>query len=214
MNLGFYKKGKLHYSILYLLFFIGLGVLWQWLFRIAFHENYVRRCLEFGPSALIFNALITAIWSDFDNDTDLVSANPLIFVGAWLFVGARISISFANASRRIFSVREEPPAKWEYISCRIVFYVLLVLIYIWLLCAMPFLYFVFLLSASPVRLSLAVKDAGTSYDPELVLQEVGSEKEQHASFSEKPVASAFALGSLMTLALSLLVHVISLFIRS
>ncbi len=218
MNLAFYRKGKLHYSILYLLAFIGLGLLWQYVFRIAFHQNYVRLCLAFGPSVLIFNALITAIWSDFNDDTDLVSANPTVFVGAWLFVGATISIAFANAARRPYFLGEDAPAKWdqvrENISHIIVFYILLVLVYVWLLCAMPFLYFVFLLSASPVRMALAVKGAGLTYHPELVLKENGTEKERHASFSEKPVTSAFALGSLMTLAISLIARMISLLLPS
>jgi hypothetical protein len=216
MNLSFSRKGKLHYAILYLLFFIGLGLLWQWLFRIAFKVNYVQQCLDLGPSLFIFNALLAAIWSDFVDDADLISPNPPTFAAAWLFVAARISIAFANATRRAFFLREDAPPKWdrlrEGITCNIVLYVVLGLICVWLLFAIPFLYFVFLVSASPVRLSLQARDAVVVSDPELVLGEEGTQKEDRASFSEKPVASAFALSSLMFLALKLIVNGISVFI--
>jgi len=208
MNLSFYKKGRLHYSILALLFLAMLLVLWQWVFRKALDQNYISWCLAFGSTVLILNALITAIWSGFNDDRGLISSNPLLFIASWSFVAAGISLSFYNAVRIPLTIGEDAPPKWyrmiESVLTSIVFLVVLVVLCAWLLYAVPFLYFVFLLSASPVRQSLRSKEAGpfTKYR-EAVLQEEGTQKREFFNFNEKPVASAFALGSLVIWAIKL-----------
>jgi hypothetical protein len=75
-----------------------------------------------------------------------------------------------------------------------------------MLYAVPFLYFVFLLSASPVRQSLELKEGGPFTKCRgTVLVEEGTDRTEYFDFNDKPVPSAFALGALLMWGIKLVV---------
>ena len=209
MDLAFYKKGELHYSIGFFLLFILILALWQWMFAKTLNVNYLSKCIKLGPLVLIFNAIIAAIWSGFNHDRGLISANPKGFIQAWFAAGARIALAFSNVTRRPQYIFEEGPPKLdikrENLFCNIVFTIVAIIIIPWIIIVSPFLYFVFFISASPVRLALRIKDAKHTRHGPVMLKSNKSNKDEEAkdneyiTFDENPVASAFALSSLILL---------------
>jgi hypothetical protein len=209
MNLAFSKKGRLRYSIISLFLLIIILYFWQWLFQKRFNQNYILLCFDYGPSLLIFNAIITSIWSEFNEDRDLISANPLEFLASWLYVMSRIFTAFANSSRRPLLKDEYDQPKWDglrdSISNFMVMIVVAILAIIWVFAAIPFIYFVFLISASPVRMALWQKDAVFTKHPEIGFKNRVTGNIEPINFIKKPVASAFALSSLVMLTIKLLI---------
>jgi hypothetical protein len=110
-------------------------------------------------------------------------------------------IPFINSTRGpVVLLRREAPPRWwllleSLLAIPISFFVA-ILVFAWLLVAVPFLYFVFLVSASPVRQSLRARDAVATRHGETVLQSRADGTIEHITFDEKPVACAFALSAL------------------
>jgi hypothetical protein len=209
MSVRFAETGRLPFSVLVVLLLMVSLASWQWVFHKMLDKNYLLTCLDFGPTVLIFNALITAIWDGFNKNRNLISPNPLLFISAWLATAAGICLSFSNATRiPSLAKGDDVSSQWELgmegIFSAFIFLVVLVVLFAWLLFAMPFLYFVFLFAASPIRQSLRSIDAGsfTKY-PILSILNKATLKTEYFSLNEKPVASAFAISSFCILVMKM-----------
>jgi hypothetical protein len=194
---------KLVYALMTLLALGALFIVWESIFRATMQRSYLFWCLEYGPTVLILNALVAALWREFNENDGLVSANPNSFLANWLYVIAGISLSFANATRQPIPSRSNvyqrvADATNSLLTLPMVAVVSAVTV-AWALLALPFLYFLFLISAAPIRLAIGVRISGDSTrHPELALTAY------RFDLAAKPTAAAFALGSLVVWVFKLL----------
>jgi hypothetical protein len=190
-------------SILTLIGFVMVCALNIWVFRHFLDRNYLEWYSAAGPLIALATAAFGAAWGGLDKNPALVSANPLGYLGACLQVAGLPLITVGSHMR---SKNQETSNALEFVPLFFLAICLTSAILGWLLLIVPVQYFLFLVSGSLPRISLAssAQVSARITHGRIELSEIGgkglAEPEAgwwDASMRNKPVTLASAYGAVL-----------------
>jgi hypothetical protein len=177
-----------------------------WVFPRLFDSNYLRWYVSAGPFIGLATAAFGAAWGKLDNNTGLISAVPLHYIGACLQVVGLPVLVFGGHVRS----KNQPRGVgvWNVLFTLPLLVALVVAAVGWLLLIAPLQYFVFLICGAPSRIAMTsayrvqarMHGWGLAFD-ERNVKDPKPEEGWDASMTDKPVtlANAFSAAALFLL---------------
>lgn len=182
----------------------------QVLCQALFGTDYVDWYLKYGALITFATSLITVTWEDINDNVGLISAHPLIYVGAVCWILGIPCYSLGTLMRGKFEGRRGDLILDKGIGLPYLI-AITVLFFLWAIVVVPAQYFVFLVSGAPVRLAVRCKSRTVACQIGRRLQVDDQPKVDaippgcwDASFLRKPVTSTTLLATGLLLIVQLL----------
>jgi hypothetical protein len=196
--------------VLLLIGLISVCLINYWLFRRLFGSNYLRWYVSAGPFIGLATAAFAAAWGKLDNNTGLVSAIPLDYIGACLQTAGLPIVAFGGHPQSKYQLRKVPG--WDHLFGLPLVLAFVIAALAWLLLIAPLQYFVFLICGAPSRMAMTSKyrlyarlddwkvkyEERTVNDPPPTNDPPPAKEWWDASMADKPVtlANAFSAATL------------------
>jgi hypothetical protein len=184
----------------------------DWAFRTFFDRGYIEWYSNAGPFIAIATAAFGAAWGGLDKNPALVSANPLVYIGA-CFQVAGLPLFAVGAHLR--AKNRPKPIGLEALPVLILALSLTLAVLAWLLFVVPAQYFLFLITGalSRVALTSTAQISSRIVSGQVDLVETGSSDRPKpedgwwdASMRNKPVTLASAFGAALLFMLNVLLR--------
>ncbi|HCA81863.1 MAG TPA: hypothetical protein DEP53_19195 [Bacteroidetes bacterium] len=192
-----------------LIIVLALSVLNHWLLTKWFNVTYVDWYMKNGALVGLVTALVSLAWGDVNKHVGLISAHPLIYLGACLqLVGLPLFVMGTHMRKNKTESRTRPP--FDSLVSIFLVTMLTSVMFVWLVVVTPIQYFVFLICGAPARLfsqstrrAVARLEGGWLEITEIDKSEKLTDGWWDASIAGKPVPITNLFASLVFLILKL-----------
>lgn len=97
--------------VLPLIGLVGVCLINYWLFRRLFGADYLKWYVNAGPFIGLATGAFATAWGELDNNTGLVSANPLDYIGACLQIAGLPMIAIGGHVRPAY--QPDKGLRWD-----------------------------------------------------------------------------------------------------